>query len=122
MSFNTFPVPAYVAGWRRGPALVWQMTPGEARANWLYWAIYTLELDADQYAGQFGRALDADYGRFLWLLRSTGMARRVGADHRLTERGAIWVHRMQSLFSLSGIDNVWTECSTDAWPETVPIF
>ncbi|HCQ64281.1 MAG TPA: hypothetical protein DIU07_03480 [Rhodobacteraceae bacterium] len=122
MSFNTFPVASYIAGWRRGPALVWEMTPGEARANWLYWAVYTLHVSAADYQGQFGRALEADFGRFLFLLRTTGMARRAGSDTRLTERGAIWVHRVQSLFSLSGIDRVWTVCTREAWPDAVPIF
>lgn len=122
MSFNTFPVEAYSAGWQRGPALVWEMTPGEARANWLYWAIYNLHISAGEYRRQFDRPLEADFGRILFLLRRTGMARRAGTDHHLTERGAIWVHRVQSLFSLSGIDNVWTACTRDAWPEAVPIF
>lgn len=122
MSFNTFPVAAYSAGWRRGPALVWQMTPGEARANWLYWSIYTLHIRAGAYRRQFARSLEADFGRILLLLRLTGMARRSGADHRLTERGAIWVHRVQSLFSLCGIDKVWTTCTREAWPDSVPVF
>ena len=122
MSFNTFPVAAYIAGWQRGPALVWEMTPGEARANWLYWAVYNLHISAADYHRQFGRALEADFGRFLFLLRLTAMARRAGPDTRLTERGAIWVHRVQSLFSLSGIDRVWTACTREAWPDAVPIF
>ena len=122
MSFNTFPVDAYSTGWARGPALVWEMTPGEARANWLYWAIYNLRLGSDDYAAHFGRALEEDFRWFLRGLRATGMARRAGPDHYLTERGAIWVHRVQSLFSLSGIDKVWTRCTREAWPETVPIF
>lgn len=122
MSFNTFPVAAYSAGWQRGAALVWQMTAGEARANWLYWSIYTLHISAGAYRRQFARSLEADFGRILSLLRLTGMARRSGVDHRLTERGAIWVHRVQSLFSLYGIDKVWTTCTREAWPDSVPVF
>lgn len=122
MSFNTFPVAAYTAGWQRGPALVWQMTDGEARANWLYWAIYTLTLAPADYRDQFGRDLDRDFGWFLRLLRVLGMVRRTAAVYRLTERGAIWVHRVQSLFSLSGIDRIWTVCTREAWPDAVPIF
>ncbi|MEZ5768505.1 MAG: radical SAM protein, partial [Paracoccaceae bacterium] len=122
MSFNTFPVAAYIEGWRRGPALVWEMTPGEARANWLYWAIYTLSVDAHDYRARFGRGLDDDFGLFLGLLRVLGMARRTARGYRLTERGAIWVHRVQSLFSLAGIDRVWTTCTREAWPDAVPIF
>jgi len=122
MSFNTFPVDACIAGWRRGPALVWQMTPGEARANRLRWAICNLHVSAADDHRQFDRPLEADCGRFLFLLRLTGMARRTGADHALTRRGAIWVHRVRSLFSLARVDRVWTHCTRDAWPAAVPIF
>lgn len=122
MSFNTFPVTAYSEEWQRGPALLWEMTPGAARANWLYWSIYNLVVDADAYHALFGRSLVRDYGLFLGLLRGFGMMRRDGPRYELTERGAIWVHRVQSLFSLSGIDKVWSTCTREAWPEEVAIF
>lgn len=122
MSFNTFPVDAYTEGWHRGPALIWQMTPGESRANWVYWAIYNLRLDPEDYRAQFGRDLHHDFGRVLLALRAIGMASDDGETFRITEPGAIWVHRVQSLFSLCGIDRVWTRCTREAWPDSVAIF
>lgn len=38
---------------------------------------------------------------------------------RVTERGAIWAHRLQCLFSLSYIDKLWEKCRREAWPEEV---
>ena len=56
------------------------------------------------------------------MLRALGCLRREGDAYRLTEPGAIWVHRAQSLFSLAGIDRVWTRCGEEAWPDTVSVF
>jgi hypothetical protein len=55
----------------------------------------------------------------LRLLRLAGLLKREGCDEVLTESGAIWVHRVQSLFSLAGIDAMWTACQKDPWPGDV---
>lgn len=122
MWFNTFSVPAYVAEPLRGPALVWKMQDRLAQVDWLYWRIYCGAVDGSGYSAVFGRSLEQDFGRFLSLLSQSGLARRTGRTWRLTETGAIWVHRMQALFSLSGIDQVWTACGAEPWPEEIRLY
>lgn len=122
MWFNTFSVPAYVRDMARGPALVWHMDERLRQADWLYWRVYCGEVDLDAYAETFGQPLERNFRRFFWMLARMGMLRRVGNSYFLTEPGAIWVHRLQALFSLSGIDRVWTACGADPWPEEVRLF
>ncbi len=55
------------------------------------------------------------------MLGAAGLMRRDGDDYVLSESGAIWVHRVQSLFSLTGIDAVWTACKEQPWPGDVVI-
>jgi hypothetical protein len=38
---------------------------------------------------------------------------------QVTERGAIWAHRLQCLFSLSYIDKVWEKCRRVPCPSEV---
>ena len=40
---------------------------------------------------------------------------RDAAGWTITERGAIWVHRLQSLFSLTYIDELWKRCQDQPW-------
>lgn len=120
-AFNTFSVPAYVDASPNATALVHVMSPRQRRADWLYWQLYNTRVDRSAYARHFGHALEHDFGGLLRILRSIGFLVRDEAGYALTEPGAIWVHRLQSLFSLNGIDAVWTECRRTPWPDAVRI-
>jgi len=117
--FNTFDVAAYTASEPPRPALVMRTDARFRCFHWLYWQIYRTEIDAERYRGRFGRDLAQDFGGLLRLMRWTGFARREGGVWRLTERGAFWSHRLQSLFSLTYIDELWERCRAEAWPDEV---
>ncbi|UCH46442.1 MAG: hypothetical protein JSU95_09915, partial [Betaproteobacteria bacterium] len=67
----------------------------------------------------FGRSIESDFGLLLAGLRAAGLAKRDAAGWNITETGAIWVHRVQSLFSLSYIDDLWQHCQDHPWPREV---
>lgn len=73
------------------------------------------------YEARFGNPLSLDYGLVLWTLQRVGFLRKDQIGFGLTERGAIWGHRIPSLFSLNGIDAVWTDCKREAWPRSVAL-
>ena len=52
-------------------------------------------------------------------VRLLGLAERRGARWRVTEFGAVWMHRLQQLFSITYIDEVWAQCQAEAWPREV---
>jgi oxygen-independent coproporphyrinogen-3 oxidase len=117
--FNTFSVPAYVEATPRVTALSYRLSERERKADWLYWQVYNARIERAAYEERFGIPLEGDFGRVLRLLRLAGLLKREGCDEVLTESGAIWVHRVQSLFSLAGIDAMWTACQKDPWPGDV---
>lgn len=122
LRFNTFSLDAYVDPDRPMSALRLAPSEGFRRAYWTYWQIYRTELDPDRYRALFGRDLDRDAGLWLALLRALGLARHSsGGAWRLTERGAIWVHRAQSLFSLAWIDELWGRARLEAYPARVEL-
>jgi hypothetical protein len=89
------------------------------RIHWLYWQIYRTEIDPERYRALFGRELARDFGGLLRLLSWTGFVRRNGSGWHLTERGSFWSHRLQCLFSLTYIDELWQRCRAEAWPREV---
>ena len=122
LRFNTFSLDAYLATDPPRPAL--RLLPSDRfrRAHWLYWQIYRTSLDPARYRELFGRDLARDFGKALALLRLLGLARRDGARAwTLTERGAVWVHRVQALFSLAYIDELWARAQSEAWPDAVEL-
>ena len=67
----------------------------------------------------FDRDLARDFGGLFALLRMLGLARRDRSRWHITEAGAIWMHRLQQLFSITYIDEVWSQCGKEAWPSQV---
>jgi oxygen-independent coproporphyrinogen-3 oxidase len=119
--FNTFSVADYASARSPRPALVLKATDRMRRAHWLYWQIYRTRIDAAEYERRFHRVLEHDFRLLLGILRSLSWVRRDGGTWRLSEAAAIWLHRLQCLFSLTYIDELWTMCQAEAWPETVAL-
>lgn len=74
-----------------------------------------------EYRRCFGRDLARDFPTLLTWLRLLGWARVEGETVRLTERGSIWAHRVQDLFSISYIEQLWEVCRHTAWPVEVTL-
>ena len=119
--FNTFSVPEYIRAAPHVTALCYHLTEQQQKADWLYWQVYNTRIEQAAYHARFAMPLEQDFGVALGMLRAAGLMRRDGDDYVLSESGAIWVHRVQSLFSLTGIDAVWTACKEQPWPGDVVI-
>lgn len=119
--FNTFSLDAYTAQDRNRSAIVMETSERFRRFHWLYWQLYGTEIDPERYRTRFNRDLGRDFGLLLGALALLGMARREGRGWHVTEFGAIWMHRLQQLFSISYIDDVWAQCQAEAWPSTVTL-
>ncbi|MDQ2730415.1 MAG: radical SAM protein [Armatimonadota bacterium] len=117
--FNTFSVDAYIQSTTPHPALVLQTDEKFRRAHWLYWRLYRMRVDPADYHTQFGRELEQDWGWALALLRFLRMARPEQGIWQVTEFGSVWMHRIQQLFSITYIDDLWDHCKKEAWPEEV---
>jgi oxygen-independent coproporphyrinogen III oxidase len=117
--FNTFSLAAYVGQERNRPALVMATSERVRRFHWLYWQLYRTEVDACRYQELFGRDLERDFAVVFAGLRLLRMARRNGTRWQVNEFGAVWMHRLQQLFSITYIDEVWMRCQAEAWPKEV---
>jgi coproporphyrinogen III oxidase-like Fe-S oxidoreductase len=122
LRFNSFSFEAYVAADPPRPALRLALGERFERAHWIYWQAYRTRLDPAAYARRFGRDLGADAGRWLAVLRLLRLARPCpDGCWRLTERGSVWVHRLQALFSLAYIDQLWGLARGEPWPGPVAL-
>ena len=117
--FNTFSVRKYISRLAARPALSMQAGERLRRLHWLYWAIYRTRIESDRYEQLFGRSVARDFALPLAVLRAAGLARRDASGWTITEAGAIWVHRLQSLFSLAYIDDLWRRCQDRPWPQEI---
>ena len=117
--FNTFSVDAYCRQSRFRPALVMRTSERLRRFHWLYWAAYRTVIEPTVYRRLFGRELERDFRLTILLARLLGLLRDEAGVWHLTDRGADWSHQLQSLYSLSFIDQLWTRCQANPWPDRV---
>ncbi|MCB9771323.1 MAG: radical SAM protein [Candidatus Omnitrophica bacterium] len=120
--FNTFSVNEYIKSKGVKPAIMLETTDKFRRFHWLYWQIYNTKIDIKKYHYIFQRDLNTDFGAMLTFFKIIGWLWQEENAWCLTERGSIWGHRLQMLFSLSYIDKVWKECQQDPWPEKIVLY
>ena len=117
--FNTFSIAEYVNLKTPCPAISMHQSERFRRFHWLYWQIYRMEIDEQAYSHLFQRKLSQDFGIIIKLMQWVKWVKKTSNGWRMTERGAIWAHQLQMLFSLSYIDEVWSICQKEPWPEVI---
>lgn len=117
--FNTFSVKEYSKLQEPQPALMLELTERLHRFHWVYWQIYKTSLDLTEYESKFGRSFEQDFGLLAKALKLLRWCDARSSTLRVTERGAIWAHRLQCLYSLTYIDKVWEQCRRTAWPAEI---
>jgi oxygen-independent coproporphyrinogen III oxidase len=120
--FNTFSVAAYNKLTRPRPAIRLTTTEKFRRLHWLYWQIYNTRIDTQKYEELFHRDVTKDFRLLLFVMKWMGWVKRKGLVFTFTERGARWSHRFQMLFSLTFIDEVWTQCQKEPWPKQIILY
>ena len=120
--FNTFSVGEYNKLKRTKPSIILQTTAKFRRLHWLYWQIYNARIDSQKYKQIFSRDLEKDYKLLLVLMNLFGWIKKKGAIYIFNEKGSIWSHRFQMLFSLTFIDDVWTQCQKEPWPKKIVLY
>jgi len=120
--FNTFSVKEYSKLEEPKPALMLELPERLHRFHWVYWQIYKTSLDLAEYQNKFGRSFEQDFGLLAKCLKLFGWCDSESNNLRVTERGAIWAHRLQCLYSLTYIDKVWENCRRVAWPAEISLY
>ena len=120
--FNTFSVAEYNKLNKSRPAVRLKTTERFRRLHWLYWQIYTTRIDRRKYEELFHRDVTKDFRLLLVIMKLLGWIKQEGSVFTFTERGARWSHRFQMLFSLTFIDEVWTQCQREPWPKEIVLY
>ncbi len=118
---NTFDVEAYVETLpeRRPVALAMPVNRRLEMAYWLYWRVYELAAEDNDFRRLFGEndGLRSRFGTLFTPVRAAGLAARTSTGYAITTAGAYWIHRLQNEYSLSYINRLWGTCRRNAWPE-----
>lgn len=120
--FNTFSVNEYNKLDKPKPAIILKTTEKFRRLHWLYWQIYSTKIDINKYKKLFNRDISNDYKVLIFFGKMFGWLKKEGSILTFSEKGSLWSHKFQMLFSLTFIDEVWTECQKTPWPNQITLY
>lgn len=119
---NTFDVDEYCEAVNKGKepiALSMPLNRKMEMAYWLYWRIYEMYINKQEFYQLFEKKFNRMYGDLTFLLKSIGFAKENKEKISITSKGAYWVHRIQNEYSLSNIQRIWGTCMSNPWPQEV---
>jgi oxygen-independent coproporphyrinogen-3 oxidase len=116
---NTFSIDAYAAktGGNTIPSsLTLYFTRRQRAVYYLFWSIYGLKIDAEQFEQLIGVPLEKMYGPELWTACKLGILKKRGRDYHLTDRGAYYYHYIEQVYTTAYIDKMWNISGKEDFP------
>lgn len=122
---NTFDVRSYAQTlpYKRPIALSMPVAKRLEMAYWLYWRVYELRINQEDFQDLFGMeaSLELVFSRILRPLQLAGMLEKKHGGYHVTDAGAYWIHRLQNEYSLNYINRLWGACRRAPWPMEVTL-
>ena len=120
---NTFDVVSYAKALpnKRPIALSMPVDLRLEMAYWLYWRVYELKIQQDDFKDLFGEeySIESSFSNIVKPLQLAGMLEKRNGGYQVTDSGAYWIHRLQNEYSLNYINRLWGSCRKASWPEEV---
>lgn len=120
---NTFDVSSYAETLPKKRPIALSM-PVDLRleiAYWLYWRVYELKIQQDDFKALFGDeySIESSCCNVLKPFQLAGMLKKTNGGYQITDSGAYWIHRLQNEYSLNYINHLWGACRKEPWPGEV---
>jgi len=120
---NTFDVASYAETLpnKKPIALSMPMDLQLEMAYWLYWRVYDLKIQQDDFQDLFGEesSIEKSFKNVIKAFQLAGMLEKRNGGYRVTGSGAYWIHRLQNEYSLNYINRLWGSCRKASWPKEV---
>jgi len=119
---NTFNVDEYCNALENNKdpiALSMPFNTRQEMAYWLYWRIYEMYINRDEFSSLFNKNFNQIYGDIFSFLKLIGFATEDKEKIFITSKGSYWVHRVQNEYSLSNIQKIWGTCIFNPWPKEI---
>lgn len=88
---------------------------------YLFWTLYSLQLDEKKFEQFFGVSLKEMYGFEFWLAQKFGLLTRENGIYSMTMKGAFYYHYYEQFYTLSYIDKMWGIMRKEAFPECIKL-
>ena len=121
---NTFSVDEYckrINGGELPTSLTIRFSPRQRMVYYLFWTLYSMQLDVRAFEEFFGVPLKKMYGLEFWLAQRLGFLTKENNTYSMTTKGAFYYHYYEQFYTLSYIDKMWRIMRNEAFPKYIKI-
>lgn len=121
---NTFSVDEYckrINGGKLPTSLTIRFSPRQRMVYYLFWTLYSMQLDVRAFEEFFGVPLKKMYGLEFWLAQRLGFLTKENNTYSMTTKGAFYYHYYEQFYTLSYIDKMWRIMRNEAFPKYIKI-
>ena len=119
---NTFSVDEYckrINGGELPTSLTIRFSPRQRMVYYLFWTLYSMQLDVRAFEEFFGVPLKKMYGLEFWLAQRLGFLTKENNTYSMTTKGAFYYHYYEQFYTLSYIDKMWGIMRNEAFPKYI---
>lgn len=121
---NTFSVDEYckrINGGELPTSLTIRFSLRQRMVYYLFWTLYSMQLDEKKFEQFFGVPLKKMYGFEFWLAQKLGFLTKENNIYSMTTKGAFYYHYYEQFYTLSYIDKMWGIMRNEAFPKYIKI-
>lgn len=121
---NTFSVDEYckrINGGELPTSLTIRFSLRQRMVYYLFWMLYSMQLDESAFEQFFGVPLKKMYGFEFWLAQKLGFLTKENNIYSMTTKGAFYYHYYEQFYTLSYIDKMWGIMRNEAFPQYIKI-
>lgn len=121
---NTFSVDEYckrINGGELSTSLTIRFSLRQRMVYYLFWTLYSMQLDERKFEQFFGVPLKKMYGFEFWLAQKLGFLTKENNIYSMTAKGAFYYHYYEQFYTLSYIDKMWGIMRNEAFPKYIKI-
>ena len=119
---NTFSVDEYgkrINGGELPTSLTIRFSQRQRMVYYLFWTLYSMQLDERAFEQFFGVPLKKIYGFEFWLAQKLGFLTKENNIYSMTTKGAFYYHYYEQFYTLSYIDKMWGIMRNEAFPKYI---
>ena len=119
---NTFSVDEYgkrINGGELPTSLTIRFSQRQRMVYYLFWTLYSMQLDERTFEQFFGVPLKKMYGFEFWLAQKLGFLTKENNIYSMTTKGAFYYHYYEQFYTLSYIDKMWGIMRNEAFPKYI---
>lgn len=102
-------------------SLTIRFTERQRMVYYLFWSLYSMQLDERDFEQFFGVPLAKRYGFEFWLAQKLGLLTKANGNYSMTMKGAFYYHFYEQFYTLSYIDKMWGIMKEEAFPKQIRI-